>query len=84
MGALLNYCETLLPDQPVDNMSEQARSSLVKVLQWTQDPELAESNNIIILSTEHLSMVPQTVLGIKSSRFAQCLIAFYRSRSSVR
>ena len=63
VGVLLNYCETLLPDQPVDNMSEQARSSLVKVLQWTQDPQLAESNNIIILSTEHLSMVHRRFLA---------------------
>lgn len=63
VGVLLNYCETLLPDQPVDNMSEQARSSLVKVLQWTQDPDLAESNNIIILSTEHLSMVHRRFLA---------------------
>ena len=63
VGVLLNYCETLLPDQPVESMSEQARSSLVKVLQWTQDPELAESNNIIILCTEHLSMVHRRFLA---------------------
>ena len=63
IGVLLNYCETLLPDQPVESMSEQARSSLVKVLQWTQDPELAASNNIIILCTEHLSMVHRRFLA---------------------
>lgn len=63
VGVLLNYCETLLPDQPVESMTEQARSSLVKVLQWTQDPALAASNNIIILSTEHLSMVHRRFLA---------------------
>jgi len=63
VGVILNYCETLLPDQPVESMSEQARSSLVKVLQWTQDPQLAASNNIIILCTEHLSMVHRRFLA---------------------
>ena len=63
VAILLNYCETVLPDQPINSMSEQDRSTLVKVLQWTQDPDLAASNNIIILCTEHLSMVHRRFLA---------------------
>lgn len=63
VGVLINYCETLLPDQSINSMSEQDRSTLVKVLQWTKDPELSASNNIIILSTEHLTMVHRRFLA---------------------
>ncbi len=63
VALLLNYCETILPDQSIHSMREEERSSLIKVLQWTQDPDLAASNNIIILSTEHLSMVHRRFLA---------------------
>ena len=57
VGIILEYCETLLPEQPLHQMTEQKMATLVKVQQWTKDPRLADSNNIIILTTENLSMV---------------------------
>lgn len=74
VGMILEYCETLLPDQPLHQMSEQKMGTLVKVQQWTKDPRLADSNNIIILTTENLSMVHKRF--VSSSQVALIEIPF--------
>lgn len=74
VGMILEYCETLLPDQPLHQMNEQKMGTLVKVQQWTKDPRLADSNNIIILTTENLSMVHKRF--VSSSQVALIEIPF--------
>lgn len=55
LGLVLGYSETIVPTSQINYLTTSERTNLVTFQRWASDPELLNSNNLIILVTQNLA-----------------------------
>ncbi len=60
-AVVLDYVETIVPMAEIGFMGEADKQNLIALQRWSSDPNLLQSDNIIILVTENLSDVHRRV-----------------------
>jgi len=56
-AVIVNYVETMVPEGDVGYLSSEDRACLVSVQEWSRDPALLTSDNIVILVAENIMEV---------------------------
>lgn len=60
-AVVIDYVETLVPDADLSYLSSEDRSCLVAIREWSRDPGLIASDNLVILVAENLMEVNRAV-----------------------
>ncbi len=60
-AVVLDYVETLVPDGDLSYLSSEDRSCLVALQQWSRDPGLLASDNIVIMIAESMAEVHRKI-----------------------
>ena len=60
-AVVINYLETLTPEGEMSYLGSEDRASLVAVQEWSRDPRLLLSDNIVALVTENIMEVNRRV-----------------------
>lgn len=60
-AVVINYLETLTPEGEMSYLTSEDRASLVAVQEWSRDPRLLMSDNIVVLVTENIMEINRRV-----------------------
>ena len=60
-AVVINYLETLTPEGEMSYLGSEDRASLVAVQEWSRDPRLLLSDNIVVLVTENIMEINRRV-----------------------
>ena len=61
-GIVLGYAETIAQTAEINFLTQEERANLITFQRWASDPELLNSDNLIILITENLADINQRIV----------------------
>ncbi|MEZ4240086.1 MAG: ATP-binding protein [Myxococcota bacterium] len=62
-AVLIDYFEMIAPNADVSFMVHEDKANLVSLQRWASDPAFAQTDNLVILVTEHLSDISRRITG---------------------
>lgn len=62
-AVIIEYAETVVPETRLSFMSSEDRANLVRLQQWTVEPRVLRSDNLVILIAENMAEIHQKVVS---------------------
>jgi len=79
-AAIIDYLETLVPEGDMGYLSSDDRACLVAVQEWSRDPHLITSDNIVILVADNVTEVNRKVRGTPQLMSIEVGLPRYKER----